>query len=160
MATKNAVVKSAKFSDEELSSVKSFEDALATVASVSEGVLEQIGDYGNGFIVLKDKDALVGVPFIVMAWTFHPSEFKDENNLPTEFVSAYVVTKNDEKWVLNDGSTGIRDQLAKVTSKRIESGDEVNAFRGLACPQGLSKSEYTYVDDKGREIPAKTYYLS
>ena len=145
------------YDDETLSAIQGYAEAraLALADSVS-GELESFADYGNGFTVLPsdEKARLVKVPFIVLAWAFHTGD-------NGAFVSATIVTKTGEKLILNDGSTGIRDQLAKVTDKRTARGlDAVKATSGLDVPGGLRRSDYKYRDDRGEEKNATTYYLA
>lgn len=140
-----------------LSEVSDFASALQTLADA--GVInESISDYGTGFTVV-DKNRLVNVPFVIMEWRFNEGDFKNENGENVEFVSVAVVTKNGDKWVINDGGTGIAEQLRSVTRKRVEKkhGTPQN---GLLVPAGLVRSDYTFVDAKGIEQPGTTYYLS
>lgn len=149
----------AVFSDDVLSRMASFDDAIA--AFDSAGIkAESITDYGTGFSVLQDKRSLIGVPFAILEWRFNTSEkFTDENGNPLVFVSAEIYTKHNEKWILNDGSTGIAAQLRRVTDSRVE---RKHAFpqAGLLVEKGLTVSEYTYTDAKGAKSQAETFYLA
>lgn len=144
------------YDDDVLSSIDGYAQAVALAKSDSStGELESFADYGNGFTVLPtdEKARLVKVPFVALAWAFH-----DGDN--GEFVSVTIVTKTGEKLILNDGSTGIRDQLRKVTDKRTARGaDEVKATAGLVCPNGLRRSDYEYHDANGVVKNATTYYI-
>lgn len=164
MATKsNAVAKTGNvvafpnksvFTDADLAGMQSFDDVLS--AFQSQGVVpEDFNDYGTGFGLLKDKGALVNVPFMILEWRFNDGDFG-------EFVSAMVVTKHNEKWVLNDGSTGIRDQLKMVTAQRVTNGHP-HPQAGLLVSNGLTRSDYIadIPNAKGEIVPtpATTYYL-
>lgn len=149
----------AVFNDDVLSRMSSFEDAIA--AFKDAGIApESVSDYGTGFSILENKAALLGVPFVILDWRFNVSEkFTDENGEPLHFVSAEVFTKHNEKWILNDGSTGIAKQLRAVTDARIERKHPAPQT-GLLCEKGLTVSEYDYTDEKGRKSQASTYYLA
>src|SRR5438270_347349 len=71
----------------------------------ANGEIMSAAELGNGWAVLgsKEKGRLVGVPFLVLSYSMN-----DGDN--GEFVSAQVVT-NTERLILNDGSTGIYQQL-------------------------------------------------
>ena len=132
--------------------VNSFEAALA-ILNAAGVVAESISDFGAGFTVV-DKARLVNVPFVILEWRFNTSEFNDAG-----FVSLSVVTKNDDKWIINDGSTGILQQLIRVTRIRRQR-KHATPQNGLAVPAGLSVSNYRYTDADGKERPASTYYLN
>ena len=164
MATKNASAKAEvtvrkSFTDEDLSGIKSFEDALALFARENVSP-ESISDYGTGFTVELDKASFVGVPMLFISWEFHESkEYFDEDGKATEFVAAHVITNLGGKAILIDGSTGIYAQLRRVTDARIAAGNP-NPQRGLGAQNGLRVSEYVYTDDKGRSSAARTYYIA
>jgi len=142
------------FSDDKLGAITSFADAAALLNDSGVAV-EDYSDYGTGFTVLKTehKDQLTGAPFVILEW-----RFTDGDN--GEFVSALIVTKDNRKLVLNDGSTGIKDQLKAVTASR-ESSKHKNPTQGLVVPNGLTRSDYQYADPKTGELrPATTFYLS
>lgn len=141
------VVPGKNITTDELASLKSFEDALSLVtAKVGETNLgvaaEEIGD---GFKLLDNKDQLCGVAFIAVTWDFH-------NGDHGEFVSVKLMTRDGTKYIVNDGSTGIRDQLTAYTNKKGTQG-------GLFCEKGLRRSDYKYTDPEGKESNATTYYL-
>lgn len=144
------------FTDEELAQLGSFDDVLAA-AKARETVIDSANDYGTGFRVLdsKDKAKLIGEAFILIEWRFNDGKF------PGGFVSALLMTKAGEKVVLNDGSTGVRDQLNMVTSQRLTRGThtQANAQGFLAVPDGLRVSRYEYTADDGTTAPAETFYL-
>lgn len=172
MSSKTDVVAFSALTNNELAGITSFNDALALLnARLAEvgGVIESIADYGTGFSLLKDKGELLGKPFIVLAWFFREGEYGDGG-----FVSAEIVTEDGRKLVINDGSTGIRDQLVGVTERRRSTG-LANETVGLAVPGGLTKSDYFRHEGtgeiaraipeggkKGKDgwLPASTYYLA
>ena len=78
-----------------------------------------------------------------------------------EFVSLAVVTKDGQKLIVNDGSTGIRDQVKDLEARGI--------FPPVLVSRGLRVSEYYYdpndSDKKSRTQvegyrKATTYYLA
>jgi hypothetical protein len=139
----------AGFGNDVLAAIDGFESALAALDTAGFSY-ESISDYGTGFRVIE-KDKVIGVPFIVMEWRFNEGDFG-------EFCSAAIVTKNGDKFVINDGSTGIRLQLQMVTAARIAQG-KVNPQAGLMVPNGLTVSSYeTEID--GKMTKARTFYLS
>lgn len=145
--------------ERDLRNIGSLDDAFQFV-NEQLGGMESFADYGTGFEVLdkRDKDRLVKTPFAILEWRFQQSkEYK------SEFVSMLVVTKGGEKFVVNDGSTGICKQLRQITDDRIRAGRK-HPQTGLAVENGLRRSDYmfetTLPDGTVDEISASTYYLS
>lgn len=136
----------------ELDNVRSVSDALAFFAKVGVDVADYEMDGIRHIEIVKDKDALVGVPFLLLQWRFNEGQFGT-------FVSAEIVTQDDTVLVLNDGSTGIAQQLKELTEYR-ERNNHPTPYAGRMVKGGLSRSDYTYTDDKGKEVPATTYYLA
>jgi hypothetical protein len=112
----------------------------------ADGEVMSSTELGNGWSVLdsKEKGRLVGVPLLVLSWIVRDGE-------NGEYVSLNVIT-NTEQLIVNDGSTGIRDQIKALA----EEGE----IRAIYCKRGLRKSEYNYTDPKTKEQkPAVTFYL-
>lgn len=106
--------------------------------------------------ILDDKDRLIKQPFVMVSWTFNKSDsVKDENGDPREFVSIEAVTKAGERFVINDGSTGIYRQLKTLTAHREETGHKAPQA-GRFVSKGLRRSDYAY-DEAGNT--GTTYYL-
>lgn len=117
-------------SDEMLRGITSFEDAQA-LAQEMYGEIQNFADtYGTGFILLPDKDKskLVDVPFALVYWRLNDGTYGG-------FVSALVVTERGDKFIVNDGSTGMYRQLAEITATTGKTG-------GLIVDHGLRESEY------------------
>lgn len=137
-----------KLSDEALSGITSFDDALRLLQETygADSVAIASDVLGDGFALLdnNDKHKLVGEGFILVNWDFHMGDHG-------EFVAARLVTANNKKMVLIDGSTGICKQLSLYTANTGKSA-------GLYVAKGLRRSDYTY-DDNGTEKAATTYYL-
>ncbi|HWV44407.1 MAG TPA: hypothetical protein VN039_00025 [Nitrospira sp.] len=132
-------------SEDDLGAVQSFADAMQLMQDARVDVVST-DDLGDGFVVLPTdgKASLVGVPFIILNMRFHTGDMG-------EFVILHVVTEDGRKLIVNDGSTGIRDQCKGYARN--------NRTQGILCKRGLTRSDYTYEDDKGKSIPATTYYL-
>lgn len=141
------VVPGKDFNPDELAGIKSFDDALALVKEKmgESNVKVASEEIGDGFKLLENKDLLSGVQSLFVTWDFHQGDHG-------EFVSAKVVTVDGAKYIVNDGSSGIRDQLMAYTAKHNTQG-------GLFCAKGLRRSDYKYTDEDGTEKPATTYYL-
>lgn len=148
--------------DDELSEIKSFEDAANLLKDVG-AVIVDVTEYGTGFKVVE-KDSLVGVPFVILSATFREGDYGDDG-----YVSIEAVTKNNDKVVINDGSSGIRDQMRRIVAQRHKAGVNM-PDAGIVCPDGLTRSDYwrnaetgetstKRPDGKGWE-PATTFYIS
>jgi len=106
---------------------------------------------GDGFAFIgSDKSTLVGLPLFLLEWRFVSRPDGD-------FVSIRAVQRMEDgtarKVVFNDGGAGVYRQLESLRS-------EYDIVSALMVPKGLTRSDYTYTDDKGVERPATTYYLS
>jgi hypothetical protein len=134
------------YNPDALRAVSSFEDAVQLAVDTHGGVAEADKELGDGFTLLDsdDKARLVGVPCLFMEWSFHPGDFGDV------FVAARVVARNPDgsagKYIINDGSTGIKDVLAKYTDNTGRTG-------GLFARHGLRASEYQYCEACGKAAP-------
>lgn len=142
------------FGDVDLANIDGMQGAL-DLFSATGVELEDWNDYGTGFVV-TDKAALVGVPLVLLEWRFNEGDFGG-------FVSAAAVTADGRKVVINDGSTGIREQLEMVTAQRRKR-NHPHPQAGLKVMAGLTVSEYETeaVNPKTGETVktrAKTYYL-
>lgn len=155
--------KSALYSDEQLTNIKTFEDAIALLAEQGVDVTD-ISDYGDGFSVM-DKRAFLGVPFVIMDYKFADGRYD------SGFTVVRAVAKTDDgetiKGLFTDGSTGIRKQLQDIRRKQELAGKPA---AGIMVKNGLTISEYEWVgietdkdsDDYGKEVrkPSETFYLS
>lgn len=137
------------YDDEDLRNISSFADAMA--AAEAAGPIEDFGSYGTGFQV-ADKNTLIGTPMVFLEWRYNSGDFG-------VFVSIAAVTEDGRKIIINDGSSGICKQLQLVTDERVAK-KHPTPCAGLIVRNGLTRSDYTYTDDKGHEIPAETFYLA
>jgi hypothetical protein len=143
--------------------------AITTAAAVlaDADAVVNVQEFGTGFVVLENKDALVDAPFVIVKGAFYLSETYDgRNGEDAFFVSLHVVDEKGNKWILNDGSTGIADQYRVIAR---EKGYNVSTIthnlpgpgtpkNPIAVPRGLSKSEYDTTID-GRKVHGITYYF-
>lgn len=95
--------------------------------------------------ILEDKSRLVGVPFILVYWKFYQGDMG-------EFASMGILTQSGDRYIVNDGSTGICAQLRELTDKQ-------NIDAMVACKHGFRFSDYTFTAADGTEKPARTYYI-
>jgi hypothetical protein len=151
------------FSDAELGAITTFADAAELLASKNVPV-ESSEDYGTGFHILPDKVALVNKPFLILSWRFNEGDFGDRG-----FVSVELITEDDKKYVMNDGSTGVCAQLHEISAVRMAKGSSTPQV-GLIVKNGLTRTQYWYNETSGETsgkakegkgwVPASTYYLS
>lgn len=151
------LVNTKKLSDEQLNGLTDINSALAAlnVSSVDDLVWDS-----SAYILLDDKSKLVGKKFLAVQWRFHESKEYAGN----KFVSVYIITADtidgENRFIFNDGSTGVCSQLAGLTAKR-EAENHPNPVSGALIKGGLHVSEYERFDEKGTLLgKAKTYYLS
>ena len=111
--------------------IESWQDALAYAGEF--GGAEDWAEVSGDWPVLEDKTRLVGVPFIIAGFAK-----RDGDN--GEYVSLNVVTQADERFIVNDGSTGIFRQVDALVRGRAERG--VAPFLPLLVPGGLTRSDY------------------
>lgn len=143
------------FEDSELAEIRTMKDVDAILEMIGAEV-DDFSEYGSGFAI-TDKATLVGVPLKILEWRFNSGDMGG-------FVSFAAVTGDGRKVIVNDGSTGIRNQLETVTIQRRAKG-AVFPQHGLNVPHGLTRSDYTKLlpnpqrPDELVETRATTYYL-
>lgn len=138
MNAKNAI---APLNADELNSVRTF-DELIKESGVAESDLVVIL---NPYTVLnKDKDALLNKPFFI-----RQVRFTTDDTTGNPFCVIYAVTRDNEMYVVTDGSTGIYKQLVKIT-------EDYARTHSFLIANGLRKSDY--LAENGQ--PATTYYLA
>jgi hypothetical protein len=127
------------FDEDALRVIDNFDAAVALTKSVHGELAYADQELGDGFALL-DKDSkgrLEGVPLLLMEWSFYPGDYGDE------FAAIRVISRNQDgsvgKFILNDGSKGIRDSLRRYTERTGRVG-------GLLVKNGLRKSDYLYCD--------------
>lgn len=150
--TVDETVASVSFSDAELRGISSFEDALRLAEEKYGDVIDAAEEIGSGFVMLDNKDKLVGEPFVILSFAFPEGDFLDENGNPGHYAVVRLVTKHGDRLVLTDGSHGIYQQLEDFHIRSGRTG-------GLLVSGGLRKSEYK-TEVNGVMQRAVTYYLN
>lgn len=125
--------------DAEMRDISSYEDALALAEAVHGDVLDIAQELGTGFALLKDKGKLEEKEFVLIQWRFTAGDFAKG------FVSAALVTKTGDKYIITDGSTGIFSQLMTLSQ-------ETKRFGGVKVPNGLRASRYSTCIECGRPM--------
>lgn len=144
------IVQSTVFSENALRAIDSFEAALKLASDAHGGVVDAAQEMGDGFSLITDLKPFIGVPVVLLEWTFRDGDFGT-------YVSIRFVARTQGggvvKGIYNDGSTGIMAQLHKYSEETGRSG-------GLATKNGFRVSEYTYTDNNGNTRPASTWYIA
>ena len=122
------------------------QDARAILEQTYGSVLDSSRLFGDGAEFIKDKDRLVGVPFIICDW-----KFIVDGDSGNTYVNVLIMSPQGEKARFNDGSTGVYAQLREIS--------EQFGVVGIQVKNGLRKSEYDKEVD-GKVTRAKTYYIS
>jgi hypothetical protein len=126
-------------SNAQLKAVNDFEDALALVKEVyGESAVELASEaLGDGFALTDNKEQFVGVPMVFVKWVFSPGTYVDQKTGEKRgFVSCRVATPGG-KFIINDGSTGLFEQLKQYTA------DHEGQQGGLVAQKGLRVSRYS-----------------
>lgn len=151
-----AHVEKRPFSDAELRNVDSLEGIKALLGSE----VSNAADLGSGFTVIDNNEGkarLVEAPLVFLFWTFNQSKtIRNADGTLASFVSAHCVQLDKAgnvvgKFVINDGSTGIYQQL-------LDHSTETGSYKGLFVPNGLRRSEYDTVVD-GKPVHGITFYI-
>lgn len=127
-----------RIKDEALRSVESFDDAVRLAAEVHGVVTDYAEQYGTGFSVI-DKSAFVGKTIMLLDWRFSAGDYGS-------MVSVVAHAKDGTKGIINDGSTGVHDQLRDITL-----ADGIHG--GLMVPFGLTVSDYPTCKECGKPRP-------
>lgn len=145
VAAANAIAKRL-FSDDDLRALKSMSDLTDLLNSRELNVTTITDVLGDGFELVDENDILVKIPFVMLTETESMGDFGP-------FVTIRVMTKDGRKLIVNDGSTGIRDQMRSLRAKGIELP--------VWVPGGLRVSRYQFIDpNTGEEKSARTFYLA
>lgn len=134
--------------------ISSFEDAMALVEDAFGGELYSAEDLGDGFALMesKEKSQLVGVSFIILSANFSKSDIlNEETGEAQEFCTMRVVTKDGRKLIVNDGSSGISEQIRTMWNMVPQSKG-----KPIFCALGLRVSVYNHP----KHGPSKTFYLN
>lgn len=147
-----AVSRPALWSEDELRDINTIDELKARIAERGDVTTADAASFGNGYSVLEDKAVLMGRELYIIDWRFNVGD-------NGEFVTLQVLSEDrnggTEKWIVNDGSTGIREQLRKIEAA---NGGKTAVIR---VKKGFRVSEYDYTDAvDGKTKRAKTYYIS
>jgi len=143
-----------RFNDAELNQITTFEDALALLEArgfTPEDVVDA-AELGDGFLELKkdEKEVLIGRPFIILDATWSSGDFGEEG-----YYTLRVVTQDNRKYRLTDGSTGIARQIADHLHV-----NRLDKLPPMICKNGLSVSRYSRFDEElQKAVPTSTFYL-
>ncbi len=140
-----------RFTDAELRGITSFDDAMRLATDTFGSVSEAADEIGSGFILLKDKNRLIDVPFVIMSFSLSQSdEYRDKDGNALTFASIMLVTQAGERFIITDGSTGL---CAQLDEWYVRSG----RMGGLFVKGGLRESTYDLPDGTGK---GHTHYLN
>lgn len=123
-----ALARTQQFDDSDLRAITTFEEAFALAETMFGEVTDISQELGNGFTLITDKSVLVNKPFVIISCAFNDGDFGS-------FASIAAVTKDNEKYIFNDGSTGVHNQLFELARTTKRTG-------GFMAPSGLSQSDY------------------
>lgn len=123
--------------DEVAQGFQTFQDALSYLESQGHGVVKSTDVLGDGFEVLQDKKRLIAVPFVIIDWDYVPGDMG-------RYVTVRLMTAENRKFRISDGSSGIYQQLEKLT-------EEKGMKSGLAVPGGLRESTF-WIDKAGTPV--------
>lgn len=133
-----------RWTSSELRELPDYETAMRAAIETYGEVSDATRELGNGFALLTkgDKAKLVGKPFLALFWTFHASE-----EYGGFFSSMSCVTNDSRKFIVNDGGSGIYEDLLSFTQ------EHQGRQGGLLCPGGLRESSYPTCPDCGKPRP-------
>jgi len=144
----------AKFDREQLGGIDSFDAAIALAVAEYGDVIDAADQplLGDGFRVATEDDKrnkLVGVPLLLLNWTFRGSDYGTDEDT---YVSVQAIQREENggavKWIINDGGTGIARDLREFTQKTGRDG-------GMICKTGLRVSDYVTDQDTGVPLTKK-----
>lgn len=128
----------------DLSNIVSFEQAIQA-AEDTFGALISSAELGDGFARV-DKMSLVGNTFVILDIKYGDGDY-------SQFSIIRGITKDNRKFFITDGSTGLNEQIVELVKKYQRTG-------GILCNGGLRVSEYEYTDPNTQKTsPAKTFYI-
>lgn len=139
---------------EDFKDITTFHDAvlkLYAIDAISDTQLNELT--GFGMLPGARKGELVGVPFLIVQFDFKIG--KNESS----FVECYVVTTNDQRYLLRDSSRGIHEQLRQIQRDRVAIGQPVPNC-GYYARKGLTYKDNPYESPDGEKLTSRTYYLS
>lgn len=142
----------ATFSNTDLATINSFADLEKALAGRDDVAIVDASEFGTGYTLLKEEEKrrLVGVKFAMLDYKIVP-----DGDFGT-FVALTVLTAAGDKFIVIDGSTGIKDQIVNEIDPGNGGKPAVIMFA-----KGLRASDYSYYDEKlEKDVPATTFYLN
>lgn len=124
---------------------------------------EDITYLSSPYTILKgdEKAVLLNKPFYARAW-----RFAVDKDTERPYVVVHAVTKENDLFILTDGSTGIYAQFVALTRRRLEEG-HASPVEHAMIVNGLRVSEYGLNAENqpakpGEKVTGKgtTYYLA
>lgn len=113
--------------------VTSLKDAIAAVQKEFGGEVISSKDLLGNEFDRATKEALVGIPFLILEYGFTESDQFGEGR---EYVWVRAIrADNEERVAFSDGGTGIYVQLKELA-------EATNQYGGVMCRSGLRVSEY------------------
>lgn len=138
----------------QLSSIETYIDAVLLLQNEGAISVDQARElHGFGLLPGKDKEKLVGVPFIILEYEFKIG--RDNSN----FVECAIVTTHNMKYLMRDSSKGIYVQLRNLFDERL-AAEHPHPTLGYPVRKGLTFQDYDYVAGDGISTKSRTYYLS
>lgn len=126
------------------------------MSSLNEDTAVDSSKLGEGFEAPLNgtrKRVLVGKPFVIFDVAYdQPSNNPIPRQLrelgATGYVTLSVITEDDRKYIVNDGSTGIAVQMWMMRQAGIDLD------RAIVCKHGLRESRYTQTvkDEEGNPV--------
>lgn len=148
------VAKQGTFDTDRLHEIQGFQDAVKAIEAEFGSVVDASNEIGDGFPILDNKNRLIDVPFLIMDWDYFDGSFGNT------VLTMRVVTDTGQKWRVNDGSTGIQQQLARYETRTHRKG-------GMLVKGGLRSSTYptvkgvpTHEGDPEADGASTTFYLN
>lgn len=140
--------------DSDLKALSTFTDAYRLLGTLGVDVHDANVEVGTGFKLTKNKDMLLGIPFIMVEWDFYDGDFVNPDSDANEFVAITLVTEDGGKYIITDGSTGLCQELRDYTDRHE------GRRQGLLCKDGLRVSRYDHNVPGSKEGPDATYYIA
>lgn len=105
---------------------------------------------------ILDKSELIGRPFRITG----VKSSVNSRQVHTLFVEGEP-REGDPFTFTDSSSTGVREQIMKYLGT-IGKGDVLDEWIdvSIVAPKGLRVSKYMATDNRGKDVPAKTYYLT
>lgn len=160
-----------RLNDDMIAGINSFTDVEAFCESIGQKPVDA-AEYIPSLTILRtdeEKKRLIGTPFVILEAQFNDGKYAGNANEGKGFVSLTILLESGDKYIVNDGGTGIRDQMIGIIASRVEA-KHPHPNMMILCKRGLSVSEYYRNEvsgDTSRTKPdgdewkfARTFYLA